>query len=290
MNSKIQWTDQYVYPRAVRWVLPLLLLLTLQGCALRVLDAVTPSRGYSLEAGLAYGDHPRQTLDYYQATEPKADSPLIVFFYGGSWQEGYKEGYRFVAQGLAEQGYSVVVPDYRLHPEVQFPTFLEDAALAVAWVEQQFQPEHGLVLMGHSAGAHMAAMLALDEQFLNAHSIDRNRIRAWVGLSGPYDFLPLRDPALVDVFGAADGIPETQPINFVNAAAPPALLVHGTSDRLVGSFNSSNLAEAMAADGLEVDLRFYSGLRHVATVANFSVRLRGRSEVFDDVVDYLDRL
>ncbi|MCH8531532.1 MAG: alpha/beta hydrolase [Saccharospirillum sp.] len=290
MNSEIQWTDQYVYPRAVRWVLPLLLLLTLQGCALRVLDAVTPSRGYSLEAGLAYGDHPRQKLDYYQAKEPKADSPLIVFFYGGSWQEGYKEGYRFVAQGLAEQGYSVVVPDYRLHPEVQFPTFLEDAALAVAWVEQQFQPEHGLVLMGHSAGAHMAAMLALDEQFLNAHSIDRDRIRAWVGLSGPYDFLPLRDPALVDVFGAADGIPETQPINFVDAAAPPALLVHGTSDRLVGSFNSSNLAEAMAADGLEVDLRFYSGIRHVATVANFSVRLRGRSEVFDDVVDYLDRL
>lgn len=273
-----------------RGVLLLLTLLTLQGCALQVLDAVTPSRGYYLEAGLVYGDQPRQELDYYQATEPRPGSPLIVFFYGGSWQEGHKEGYRFVAQALAEQGYSVVVPDYRLHPEVRFPAFLEDSALAVAWVEQHLQPKHGLVLMGHSAGAHMAAMLALDEQFLEVHSIDRSRIRAWVGLSGPYDFLPLRDPALIDVFGAADGIPETQPVNFVDAQAPQALLVHGTSDRLVGSFNASNLAEAIAAAGLQVDLKLYSGLRHVATVSNFSVRLRGRSGVFDDVVEYLDRL
>ena len=273
-----------------RWGLVVLLLSSLSGCALRALDAVTPSRGYNLEEHLAYGDHPRQRLDYYQAITPRADAPLVVFFYGGSWQEGYKEGYRFVAQALAEKGYSVVIPDYRLYPEVRFPAFMEDAALAVAWVEQHLRPEQGLVLMGHSAGAHMAAMLALDEQFLDAQSVDRHRLRAWVGLSGPYDFLPLRDPALVEVFGAADGIPETQPINFVEATAPPALLVHGSSDRLVGPFNASNLAEAMELEGLDVELRFYDGLRHAATIANFSVRLRGRSGVFDDVIEYLGQL
>lgn len=269
-------------------LIPLTLLLS--GCALPALNLITPHHGYERAAGIAYGDQPRQRLDVYQPTEPEAGAPALIFFYGGSWQEGYKGGYRFVAQALADAGYRVVVPDYRLYPEVTFPAFVEDGAQAVAWTVNEGLADDGLVLMGHSAGAHIAAMLALDEQYLNKVGVERSRILAWVGLSGPYDFLPLSNPNLIDLFGGADGIPQTQPINFVSADDPPALLIDGLDDNIVRPRNLPNLAEAYRRNGVPVQTHRYEGVNHNDTVASFSVRLRDRSPGFDDTLSYLRQL
>jgi len=262
-------------------------LFLLSGCALPALDLITPRAGYERSVGLSYGEDPRQTLDVYLPVEPRDGAPTVVFFYGGSWQEGYKDGYRFLAQALTDIGYRVVVPDYRLYPQVRFPAFVEDGAAAVGWVVNEGLAQDGLVLIGHSAGAHIAAMLALDDRFLTAAGVSRSNITAWVGLSGPYDFLPLRSLDLIDIFGGAEGIPGTQPVNFVSPDDPPALLIDGLEDRIVRPNNLPSLAEAYSRAGVSVQTRRYEGVNHNDTVASFSVRLRSRSPAFDDTVAFL---
>jgi acetyl esterase/lipase len=272
-----------------RFFYVVLLSFLLSGCALPALNLITPDRGYERSSDVSYGEESRQTLDVYQPVNPLEGAPTLVFFYGGSWQEGYKEGYRFVAQSLSEAGYRVVVPDYRLYPQVKFPGFIEDGAAAVSWTVDQGLANDGLVLMGHSAGAHTAAMLSLDERYLESAGVNRASILAWVGLSGPYDFLPLTDPDLIDIFGSADGIPQTQPITFVSAADPPALLIDGLDDTIVRPTNLPNLAEAYRQAGLPVTTHRYEGVNHNNTVASFSVRLRDRSPAFNDTLRFLQQ-
>jgi acetyl esterase/lipase len=266
-----------------------LLSFLLSGCSLSALNLITPDRGYERTSDVSYGDKPRQTLDIYQPTNPREGAPTLVFFYGGSWEQGYKEGYRFVAQSLSEAGYRVVVPDYRLYPQVKFPAFIEDGAAAVSWTIDQGLAVEGLVLMGHSAGAHTAAMLSLDERYLENAGVSRESVLAWVGLSGPYDFLPLTDPDLIDIFGGDDGIPQTQPITFVSADDPPALLIDGLDDTIVRPSNLPSLAEAYRQAGLPVTTYRYEGVNHNNTVASFSVRLRERSPAFNDTLRFLQQ-
>lgn len=270
------------------WLVPVTVLLS--GCALPALNLITPHDGYDRTADIAYGDQPRQTLDLYYPTEPEAGTPALIFFYGGSWQEGYKGGYRFVAQALSEAGYRVVVPDYRLYPDVRFPAFVEDGAAVVEWAVREGLSDDGLVLMGHSAGAHIAALLALDERYLDRVGVDRSLIQAWVGLSGPYDFMPLTDPDLIEIFGGADNVPQTQPVNFVSSEDPPALLIAGLDDTIVRPRNLPNLAEAYRQEGVPVQTHRYEGVNHNDTVASFSVRLRDRSPGFDDTLVFLREL
>lgn len=144
----------------------------------------------------AYGDAPRQTLDVYAPRRIEAPRPIAVFFYGGSWETGRRQDYEWTARALAAKGFVVVLPDYRLYPAVRFPAFLEDGALAVRWAVDH-GPAYGgdpsrIVLLGHSAGAYNAVMLALDERYLKAAGVDPRTIRAVAGLAGPYDFLPLK--------------------------------------------------------------------------------------------------
>jgi acetyl esterase/lipase len=156
---------------------------------------------------------------------------VVVFFYGGSWQSGSRDTYRFLGSALARRGIVTVVPDYRVYPEVTFPTFLEDGAAAVDWVRDNVARYGGdrerIVLMGHSAGAHMAAMLAIDGRWLAKVGVEPRRdIAGLVGLAGPYDFLPIRDPTLQLLFEGANR-PETQPVTFVEGGEAPALLITG---------------------------------------------------------------
>ncbi|GGX66612.1 alpha/beta hydrolase [Saccharospirillum salsuginis] len=264
--------------------------LLLAGCTLPALNLVTPDNGYTLTSDVEYGDHERQRMDVYRPTEPLTGAPTVVFFYGGSWQWGYKEGYRFVAQALAEEGYRVVVPDYRLNPEVMFPAFIEDGAAAVARAVELNLGDNGLVLMGHSAGAHTAALLALDERYLVAADVDRSRVTAWIGLSGPYDFLPLQAQEFINVFGAADGIPETQPVNFVSEDDPPALLIWGEDDSKVARRNIESLSEALRSADVPVQVRIYAEANHYDPIGAFSVRFRDLSPGFADVMSYLNGL
>ena len=122
---------------------------------------------------------------------------------------GSKRTYRYVAKALARRGYVAVLPDYRIYPQARYPDFLDDGALAVRWVKDNAKRFGGdpqkIFLMGHSAGAHIAAMLAIDATWLQKVGLVPGRdIAGLIGVSGPYDFLPLKDETLKIIFGGAD--------------------------------------------------------------------------------------
>lgn len=269
-------------------------IVALAGCSpQRALNAFVPDDGYRLSAGRAYGDHPRQRLDVYVPRAGALPAPVVVFFYGGRWSSGERAGYRFVAQALTERGYVAVVPDYRLYPEVRFPAFVEDGAAVVAWVRHHIGDYGGdpgqVFLMGHSAGAHIAAMLATDRRFLHAEGLAPTDLAGFVGLAGPYDFLPLKADDLRDMFGPPARFPASQPVRFVNGDEPPTLLVHGLDDGTVLPRNSRRLAAALEAAGVPVDTVFYPDAGHVRVVAALGSPLRFAAPVLTDVAAFLDR-
>jgi acetyl esterase/lipase len=242
------------------------------GVAFTVANAPALVGDFDREASIAYGEDPRQRLDVYRPDGANSQ-PIVVFFYGGGWTKGDKANYRFVGATLAEAGYVTVLPDYRLYPDVRFPTFVEDGAVAVAWAVKNAARIGGdprrVFLAGHSAGAHTAAMLALDTKFLRDAGVDPQVIRGWIGLSGPHVLTP-DTPALRSMFGAPYTEKDWRPIAFASRAAPPTLLIHGTDDRIVWAQHSEQLAAALRAAGTDVKLELLEGRNHAAPVAGLS--------------------
>ena len=249
------------------------------GFAVDLLNRLSPRRGITIREGVAYGPGPRHRLDIYSParTAAAAPAPAVVFFYGGGWEEGDRGIYRFVGAALAARGILTLVPDYRLYPEVRFPAFMEDAAAAVAWARSFLTTLGGdpgrLFLMGHSAGAQIATLLALDPSYLRAAGMAAGRLAGVIGLAGPYDFLPLRSPTLKAIFGPEAAWPVSQPITYASAAAAPMLLAAGTADRVVDPGNTERLAARLRAVGATVEMRLYRGLGHRVLIGGFASAL-----------------
>jgi len=260
---------------------------------LKMFDAVVPKDGGARLAvrDAAFGPDPRQRLDVY-VPNAASDSPrpIIIFFYGGSWNSGTKNGYSFVGRALASRGFVVAIPDYRLVPQVRYPTFLEDNAAAVRWVRRHAQEFGGnpdrLVLAGHSAGAYDAAMLALDPRYLGT---DSKAVRGLIGLAGPYDFLPFDGPVVQQTFGGAGDRLATQPVHYVQPGDPPAFLATGDKDETVRPANSDALAAKLQSVGTEVVRKRYPEVGHAGLVTAIAKPLRGRTPVFDDMVAFANR-
>jgi acetyl esterase/lipase len=243
---------------------------------------------YRRHADMPYGADPQQRLDVYvPGRVSAAPRPLVVFWHGGRWRFGDKADYRFVGAALAELGLVAVLPNYRHYPDVKMPGFMSDAASAGQWAAAhagEFGADPGrLYLMGHSAGAHMAALVTLDPRYFAAAGPPGPPIAGVIGLSGPYDFLPLLEADVQDMFGPPALYPESQPINFVRPDAPPMLLVHGLMDDTVRPRNSRNLAAALRARGVPVTLKLYPKLAHADTVAAMSIAARGRAPTLADI-------
>ncbi len=242
----------------------------------------------------AYGPDPMQRLDIYipgEATGEARDMPrdVIVFFYGGRWTTGQKEDFRFVGAALAKRGFIVVIPDTRHYPAVRFPTFVEDGARAVAWVDDHIAGHGGrrdrIFLAGHSSGAHIAALLAADERFLAAQGKDAaSVIRAFAGLAGPYAFTP-GEPDLQDMFGPPDRYAQMQVPSFIDGREPPMLLLHGDKDSTVGAFNHEKLAARIREKGGRVQVITYPDAGHIGLITAFSSVLGG-APVVEDVVGF----
>lgn len=270
-----------------------LLLLALSACSpVKLLNALTPDSTFDKTAGIAYGDDPRQKLDVYVPRHALPDAPVVVFFYGGSWNSGAREDYNFVGEALASRGIVAVVADYRLYPQVRYPLFLQDGARAVAWTKAHIREFSGnpqrLYLMGHSSGGYNAAMLALDGDLLAAAGMSPKDLRGWIGLAGPYDFLPIENPAVRPVFFWPDSPPQSQPINHVSRGAPPALLIAASEDDLVNpTRNTGGLAHKLRAAGVPMQDFYYSRPNHITLVATLSRPLRGLAPVLDQVVDFI---
>jgi len=274
---------------------PALATLTAACSPLGALNALAPrDRGVRRVArDLEYGPNPRNRFDLYAPTDAGAEPlPTVVFFYGGGWDSGDKTVYGWAAHALAARGFLVAVPDYRVSPGVHFPVFVEDAAAATARVADVAtgyggDPAH-LGVLGHSAGAHLAMMIALDARYLAA--VGRPElIKAAAGLAGPYEFLPFDVAASRNAFGRAPDPTLTQPITFARADAPPLWLGHGTADVTVHDEDTHLLHARMQAVGGRSEARFYPDLTHEDLIATFSPLFRKKAPVLDDVSTFLHR-
>jgi acetyl esterase/lipase len=244
---------------------------------------------------IAYGADPRQRLDIYapdRSTGSTETWPVVVFFYGGGWDSGSKTVYGWAAQALAARGFVVALPDYRIVPEALFPAFIEDAAAATAKAAEvagRYGGDPGrLAVAGHSAGAHLAMMIALDRRYMAA--VGRpGLIKAAAGLAGPYDFLPFDVPESRNAFGRVPDPTLTQPVTFVRADAPPLWLGHGTEDVVVHDDDTIILNDRMRAVGGRSEAKLYPGLNHADLIATFSPLFRKKAPVLDDLSAFLHR-
>ena len=230
-------------------------------------------------------------MDIYRLPHTE-HAPVVVYFYGGSWKSGKRQWYRFVGEALAKRGLVVMIPDYRLWPKVKLDGFMRDGARALAWTHTHAGEYGGdnneLFVMGHSAGAHIAALLATDAHWLADDSMQPRQLAGFIGLAGPYDFLPLKDPDFVDMFGPThEAQLRSQPVHFVNGDEPPMLLMQGTTDKIVWPRNTLSLAAAMRREHEPVEVKLYPGIGHFALLFSLSGQFRSKALALNDTVDFI---
>lgn len=283
-------------PRLFPSLLGLLSLCVLAGCSgPAVLNALTSRAGFETIRDLRYAPGERGTYDLYVPDGATARTPIVVFFHGGSWDGGSKSLYPFVGQSLATAGYAVAIPNYRLYPQTVFPGFVEDGARAMAAIARLGrQGGHGLpagghplFVMGHSAGAQIGALLAFDERYLARVGMDAHALAGFVGLAGPYDFLPIQEERYKRIFPAPVRA-DSQPVRFVDGREAPALLVTGLADTTVEPKETQSMARAIRAAGGRVEVRTYPGLDHIGAVSSLATALPlGNRDVRDSVIRFL---
>ncbi len=236
---------------------------------------------------ISYGSHDRNKYDLYLPANRAADTPIILFFYGGSWENGKRADFRFVGNALAGMGIIAAIADYRVYPEVVFPAFVQDAARAFAAVHKRFGSSRPVFVMGHSAGAHIAALLALDPRYLEQVGLDNcDDVAGLIGLAGPYDFLPLPYPRLSRIFPQAT-LSESQPVNFASGRKPPALLLHGSSDAVVEPVDTEILSAKLESAGNDTTAKFYDGVSHAAILGALSPVLNSVAPTMDDLLKFV---
>ena len=289
-------------PSLTRPRFPLRLLLlaafaALTACSpLPVINALVPADTYKVQRDIAYGEGPRNLLDIYMPAAKPEKAPVIVFFYGGNWNSGSRADYLFAGEAFASQGFVTVIADYRLYPEVKFPDFLYDSAQAFAWARKNIASYGGdpqrMYLAGHSAGAYNAAMLAYNPDYLKGVGVELSAVKGFIGLAGPYDFLPLTGNLTKEIFGFPDTSPATQPISFVppkpGSRLVPALLLTAPEDRIVNPGNSLRMAAKLRAGGGSVKELSYPELDHARMVGALAAPLRKRyGPALQDIGDWV---
>jgi acetyl esterase/lipase len=263
---------------------------------LRTFNALTPkdSGGRRVRRNIAYGQGRRRDLDLYAPAVMPIGMPIIVFIHGGAWNSGDKGEYTFVGDALSSRGFLTVVPNYRLVPQVRFPEFIEDCALAVRWISDHAAELGGdpsrIVLMGHSAGAYNAMMLGLDPRYLRQAGVNAQSIKGVIGVSGPYDFLPLDVKVTQDAFGNAGNPEATQPTRFARQDGPPLLLMWGDKDTRVGQRSINAMQQAAQSAGESVDTRIYPNVDHAGMLLALSRFFRGNGPVLQDATDFARRV
>ncbi len=257
-----------------------------------LLNGLIPVDGQTLTPNIAYGELARQKLDIYvPKTNNQKPMPVVLFIYGGSWDSGDKKDYLFVAEAFTSKGYLTVIPDYRVFPEVKFPTFIDDAALACKWVKSHIAEYGGdannIFIVGHSAGAQIGLMLDLNTEYLARVNLKPDAFKGYIGLAGPYDFLPLKSQRLKDIFSPEELRWKSQPINYVTGKNQPTLLLVGLKDDIVWPKNTFNLAKAIEAKKGPVKVVEFPDYGHVDMVTNIAKPFRGNSTLLDEMILFM---
>lgn len=237
-----------------------------------------------------FGPDPAQRIDVIAPDTP-GPHPVLVFIHGGGWHSGAPGEYAFIGRHFARVGYLVVLPGYRLGEAGRYPHMLEDSAAALAWVQDNAARLGGdpdrVFVMGHSAGAYNAVMLALDGQWLERAGVTPGLIKGVVGLSGPYDFYPFTSDSARNAFAHVADPRVTQPINHVRAPAPSMLLLTGDADDTVKMRNSKVLAQALTKAGQPTSPVILSGVDHAGPVLKLAAPFIRDRRVIDPVLQFL---
>ena len=250
--------------------------------------------GKRVGEALPYGRDPMQQVDVFAPQgHGRTDAPLpvLIWFNGGGWASGTRPQYGFAGRALSADGFVAVVAGYRHAPTHHFPAFTEDTRDAILWVRANIARYGGdpdrIVLVGQSAGAHMAVLTVLDRRWLGALGDDGGPIRGIVGLSGPYDFAPFEPGGMAErALGDAPNIADTQPINFARGDAPPMLFITGDADRTVRPRNSRVMAAAITDAGGTARVIEYAGIAHRETAMALSLPFRGMAPVVRDTLAF----
>lgn len=262
-----------------------------QAVLFRSLNGTTGKTDVVVQRDVVYDSARQLALDVYRPRDAR-HAPVVVFFYGGSWKSGKRSWYRWTGEALAKRGLVVVIPDYRLWPKVKLDGFMQDAARAVAWTHAHAGEYGGdptsLFVMGHSAGAHIGALLATDAHWLAAVGMQPRQLDGFIGLAGPYDFLPLKDADFIDMFGSThEAQLRSQPVHYVDGDEPPMLLMQGTTDKVVWPRNAQSLAAALRREGEPVELKMYPDIGHSAILLAMSRPFRNKAPVLDDTAHFI---
>ena len=252
-------------------------------------NAIKITHPIESEKNVSYGSQTWQSLNVYPKQQA---SPVVIFIYGGGWSKGSKEQYHFVADALVRLGYVVVIPDYIKYPDGKFPSFINDIALATAWVKHNITDYGGnpqqLFMVGHSAGAYNAAMLLADSTYLNIVGLDKQDIKGFVGLAGPYNFTP-QEPKYIQTFGR-ENFKQMKVNHHVDGTEPATLLLHSTGDKTVGLFNFETFRNRLSADGVHVKTKLYDNLSHVDMVLKIHPWFAGEIDLRADINAFFQQL
>ena len=258
-----------------------------------LLSSLISESGATVERGLAYGPHQRHKLDIYRPESGEDSGPIAFFLYGGGWRGGDRATYGFVGSALAAHGITTVIPEYRLYPEVKFPSFVEDAARAYAWTSEQLAENGGdqrpIVVIGHSAGAHIGALLVLDRDYLNGRQPAVGQPAGFVGLAGPYAFDPTTWHSTKEIFAGANSADDARPVAFARHDAPPALVMHGLDDSVVRLWNMQTLAKELKGAGANVRQIELPDIGHIGVVLAVAWPFRWRAPVLSETLDFIDQ-
>lgn len=280
--------------RSLFFVLCASLISACTNSSLALVNTLARMDDYHVITDQPYGTHELNRLDIYIPDSLAVSSPTIVFFYGGCWggcATRNKEDYVFVAQALVAHGYVVVIPDYPRYPELLFAQIMLNAQHSVQWVDEHIAEYGGnpeqIFLMGHSAGAQMAAMLFLNERYLPPQTYQH--ISGFIGLAGPYDFLPFTKPYQKILFGPEQNYALSQPVNFVDGTEPPMLLLYGNQDETVFPVNIKSLTKKVENSGGQVEAHLYDNIDHVSILGALSIPFQQQEPILNDIVNFIDK-
>ena len=257
---------------------------------LQLITAIS-EKNIKVERNIAYHGHERNKLDIYTPEAGDRGGPLVIYYYGGGWRSGRKELYHFIGAALAQQGYTTVIPDYRLFPEVKFPGFMQDAAQAYYWTWEKFiknNPDRPVILMGHSAGAHISALLSYDPSYFSKFDEAIKLPQGLIGLAGPYSFDPTTWGTTKDIFSNAKGNPDVaRPVTFVDEKSPKSLLFHGQSDTTVKMWNAEKLSEKLTQAEISHKLVKLKDIGHIGIILTLARPFRWRAPVLNEIKSFI---
>ena len=234
---------------------------------------------------------PRQALDLFRA--PGTNWPVLIFVHGGGWNAGNKgsrvggaDVYGNIGRFFASRGIGVAVINYRLLPEVSWREQAADVASAVAWVHDHLGAYGGdknrVFIGGHSAGAHLASMVALNPKFLVEHGLSPSNLSGVISVSGAaldladartYELgekLPYYEQRFAEVRGSGDWKESASPVVYASDEAPPFLILYAEGEKKSMHRQSQRLQEALRDHGVRNRIVAVPGQSHTRIVLTLS--------------------